>query len=62
MGTLDNHTWKRTLYASAAAQFIGMFAGSLVFPFLPFYVEKLGITDPDDLKAVSYTHLRAHET
>jgi len=53
MGTLDNHTWKRTLYASAAAQFIGMFAGSLVFPFLPFYVEKLGITDPDDLKVWS---------
>lgn len=50
MGTLDQTNWKRILYASAVTQFIGMFAGSLAFPFLPFYVEELGIKDPDQLK------------
>jgi DHA1 family multidrug resistance protein-like MFS transporter len=50
MGALDDRTWKRTLHASAVAQFIGMFAGSLAFPFLPFYIEELGIKDPDQLK------------
>jgi DHA1 family multidrug resistance protein-like MFS transporter len=50
MGALDDKTWKRTLYASAVAQFIGMFAGSLAFPFLPFYIEELGVKDPDQLK------------
>lgn len=37
--------WERTLYAVAAAQFIALGGGNLVFPFMPFYVEDLGIHD-----------------
>ena len=36
--------WQRTLYAVAIAQFIALGGGNLVFPFIPFYVEDLGIT------------------
>ena len=36
--------WQRTLYAVAAAQFIALGGGNLVFPFMPFYVEDLGVT------------------
>ena len=36
--------WNRTLLAVAAAQFIALGGGNLVFPFLPFYVEDLGIS------------------
>lgn len=35
--------WRRTLYAVAIAQFIALGGGNLVFPFMPFYVEDLGI-------------------
>ena len=37
--------WRRTLYAVAAAQFIALGGGNLIFPFMPFYVEDLGIHD-----------------
>ncbi|MDP3769238.1 MAG: MFS transporter, partial [Dehalococcoidia bacterium] len=36
--------WRRTLYAVAIAQFIALGGGNLVFPFMPFYVEDLGVT------------------
>ena len=36
--------WSRTLYAVAIAQFIALGGGNLVFPFIPFYVEDLGVT------------------
>ena len=36
--------WIRTLLAVAAAQFIALGGGNLVFPFLPFYVEDLGVS------------------
>ena len=36
--------WQRALYAVAIAQFIALGGGNLVFPFIPFYVEDLGIT------------------
>ena len=36
--------WNRTLLAVAAAQFIALGGGNLVFPFLPFYVEDLGVS------------------
>jgi len=39
--------WRTNLYAIAAAQFIALAGGNLVFPFMPFYVEELGVTDPD---------------
>ncbi len=41
--------WRRNLFAIAAAQFIALGGGNLVFPFMPFYVKELGITDPDDV-------------
>jgi DHA1 family multidrug resistance protein-like MFS transporter len=37
--------WRRNLYAVAAAQFIALGGGNLVFPFMPFYVQDLGVTD-----------------
>jgi DHA1 family multidrug resistance protein-like MFS transporter len=37
--------WRRTLYAVAIAQFIALGGGNLVFPFIPFYIEDLGVTD-----------------
>ena len=37
--------WRRNLYAVAIAQFIALGGGNLVFPFMPFYVEDLGIHD-----------------
>ena len=36
--------WERALYAVAIAQFIALGGGNLVFPFIPFYVEDLGVT------------------
>ena len=39
--------WRRNLYAVSVAQFIALGGGNLVFPFMPFYVQDLGITDPD---------------
>ncbi|OGO50221.1 MAG: hypothetical protein A2148_04305 [Chloroflexi bacterium RBG_16_68_14] len=38
--------WRRNLYAVAIAQFIALGGGNLVFPFMPFYVKELGVTDP----------------
>lgn len=40
-------SWRRNLYAVAVAQFIALGGGNLVFPFMPFYVQDLGVTDPD---------------
>ena len=41
--------WRKTMYAVAAAQFIALGGGNLVFPFMPFYVEELGITDKSQI-------------
>lgn len=37
--------WRRNLYAVTVAQFIALGGGNLVFPFMPFYVKELGVTD-----------------
>jgi len=37
--------WRRNVYAVAIAQFIALGGGNLVFPFMPFYVRELGVTD-----------------
>ena len=37
--------WRKNLYAIALSQFIGLAGANLVFPFIPFYVQDLGITD-----------------
>jgi DHA1 family multidrug resistance protein-like MFS transporter len=41
--------WRRTLYIIWAAQFTAMMGMSLVMPFLPFYIQSLGVTEPDAL-------------
>ena len=37
--------WRQNLLAISVAQFIALGGAHLVFPFMPFYVEELGITD-----------------
>ena len=38
--------WRKNLYVIAFSQFVALGGGHLVFPFMPFYVEELGVTDP----------------
>jgi len=38
-------TWQKNVFAVAVAQFIALGGGNLVFPFMPFYVEDLGVHD-----------------
>lgn len=42
---------KRTLQVMWLADFVALFGVSMIIPFLPFYVQELGVTDP---KAVKY--------
>jgi DHA1 family multidrug resistance protein-like MFS transporter len=37
--------WQRTLYIVLITQFIALAGGNLVFPFLPLFIEDLGVTD-----------------
>lgn len=37
--------WRKNVYAISIAQFIALGGGNLVFPFMPFYIEDLGIED-----------------
>jgi DHA1 family multidrug resistance protein-like MFS transporter len=37
-------TWQRNLYALCAAEFVALAGVSVVFPFLPYYVQELGVT------------------
>jgi DHA1 family multidrug resistance protein-like MFS transporter len=41
--------WRKTLFAVAVAQFIALGGGNLIFPFIPFYIEDLGVTDEGDI-------------
>ena len=43
----ETQQWRRNLFAIATAQFIALGGANLVFPFMPFYVQDLGVTDPD---------------
>ena len=38
-------TWRRNLYVIWAAEFVAISGFSVVFPFLPYYVQELGITE-----------------
>ncbi|RKO65869.1 MFS transporter [Desulfofundulus salinus] len=38
--------WKKNLYVMCLAQFLAMSSMQLIMPFLPFYIEKLGVTEP----------------
>ena len=42
--------WKRNLYVITAAELVAIAGFTVVMPFLPFYVQELGITDPDQVK------------
>ena len=41
--------WKRNLYAAWVAQLIAIIGFNLVFPFIPFYIQELGVTDKAQL-------------
>lgn len=42
--------WRRTLYILTAAEFIAVAGFTVIMPFLPYFVQELGITDPDQVK------------
>ncbi len=42
--------WQRTLAVVWMAEFVALAGFSMVLPFLPFYVEELGVSDPDQVK------------
>ncbi len=46
-------TWQKNLYVLTAAEFVAVSGFFLITPFLPYYVQTLGITDPDQVKAWS---------
>lgn len=43
-------SWQRTLVVVWIAEFIGLIGFAMVMPFLPFYVQELGVSDPDQVK------------
>jgi DHA1 family multidrug resistance protein-like MFS transporter len=42
-------SWRKNLYAVTAASFIGFTGFTLVMPFLPLYLEQLGVTDVGEI-------------
>lgn len=46
---LNPLNWRRNLYAVTAASFIGFTGFTLVMPFLPLYLEQLGVTDVGEI-------------
>lgn len=42
--------WKRNLYILYAAQFLAMASTSCVAPFLPLYLQEMGLTDPGQVR------------
>src|SRR3989304_1063697 len=47
--SMPEEIWRKNLYAIAIAQFIALGGGNLVFPFMPFYVKELGVTDQSEI-------------
>jgi DHA1 family multidrug resistance protein-like MFS transporter len=43
-------TWKRNLYVIWVAELVAIAGFAVIFPFLPFYIQELGITDPQEVK------------
>lgn len=43
-------SWQRTLVVVWIAEFIALIGFAMVMPFLPFYVQELGVSDPDQVK------------
>lgn len=44
---MDQTNWKRNLYILMGSQFLVMSAMTMIIPFLPLYLQELGVTDPD---------------
>jgi len=42
--------WRRNLLLVGGSQFLSMMAFTFAFPFIPFYMQELGVTDPIKLK------------
>ena len=53
-------SWQRTLVVVWITEFIGLAGFSMVFPFLPFYVQELGVSDPVQVKVWSGIVISAH--
>jgi DHA1 family multidrug resistance protein-like MFS transporter len=49
-GQATSASWQRTLVIVWFAEFVSLVGFAMVMPFLPFYVEELGVTDPDQVK------------
>jgi DHA1 family multidrug resistance protein-like MFS transporter len=58
--TLTQDSWKRTLVVVWIAEFVVMVGFAMVMPFLPFYVQELGVSDPDQVKFWSGLIVSAH--
>ncbi|MCE7792046.1 MFS transporter [Salipaludibacillus sp. CUR1] len=43
---MDQTNWKRNLYILMVCQFFVMAAMTMIIPFLPLYLQELGVTDP----------------
>lgn len=46
--SLKLETWEKNLYAVWVGQFLALAGANLVFPFIPFFIEDLGVQDPKD--------------
>jgi DHA1 family multidrug resistance protein-like MFS transporter len=43
--------WRRTLYLTWFTQILSLVGFGFVLPFLPFYIQEMGVTDPAELRA-----------
>ncbi len=43
-------SWKRTLVVVWISEFVALIGFAIVLPFLPFYIQELGVTDPNRVK------------
>lgn len=56
----DMITWKRNLYVLWAAELLAIAGFSVAFPFLPYYIQELGITQPKEIKLWSGIIVAVH--
>jgi len=42
--------WKRNFFMVVLSQFISMMGFSFAIPFVPYYIQQLGVTEPNELK------------
>jgi DHA1 family multidrug resistance protein-like MFS transporter len=53
-------SWRRTLVVVGLAGFVALAGFSMVIPFMPFYIQELGVSDPDQVKIWSGLVLTGH--